>query len=46
MRKPSLRADGNLFHKSCLPFIKKKKSGNFGWEFSFGKNDTCRLPFA
>ena len=28
----------------CLPFI--KNSGNFAWEFSFGKNDTCCLPFA
>ena len=26
--------------------IYKKKSGNFGWEFSDGKNGTCRLPFA
>ena len=23
-----------------------KYSGNFGWEFSFGKNGTCCLPFA
>ena len=28
----------------CLPF--KQNSRNFGWEFSFGKNGTCRLPFA
>ena len=26
--------------------ILKKNFGNFGWEFSFGKNGTCRLPFA
>ena len=23
-----------------------KNSGNFGWEFLFGKNGTCHLPFA
>ena len=26
--------------------IYKKNSGNFGWEFSFGKNGTYRLPSA
>ena len=26
--------------------IYKKKFGNFGWEFSDGKNGRCRLPFA
>ena len=32
--------------KNWLFTIYKKNSGNFGWEFSVGKNGTCRLPFA
>ena len=33
-----------LVTRGCLPFT-KKNSGNFGWEFSVGKNGTCRLPW-
>ena len=32
--------------KDWLFTIYKKNSGNFGREFSVGKNGTCRLPFA
>ena len=41
---PSSLCPGHIV-PGCLPFI-KKKSGNLGWEFSDGKNGTCRLPFA
>ena len=30
----------------CLFTIYKKNSGNFGWEFSVGKNGMCHLLFA